>query len=960
MSGAIMKKLLLLAGIFLTVFSSLIIFAPLDQNGYAQVTPPDSTTSEQAQELFNQMTPEERVGQLFLVSFEGTNVDLNSKIYDLIMNYHIGGVILMAENNNFIGPQDTLDSAYTLINELQQIEWFSANPEGLDAVPQGFSESNFIPLFIAISQEGDGYPYDQILSGLTPLPDLMAIGATWSPELSQSVGEVMGSELNALGINMLLGPSLDVLNLDYSEGKEALGTRSFGADPYWVGKLGGAYIEGLHSGSDGKMLVISKHFPGRGSADRDPNIEMATVRKPYDLLLQNDLAPFFAVTGNAEDSQSITDGLLAAHVRYEGLQGAIRNTTRPISFDVTAIEQLFALPELNQWRQNGGILVSDNLGSEAVRRFYDPNNILFDARQIARNAINAGVDLLYMDNFVATGDSDQYTTIIRTLDFFIQKYMEDETFSQRVDASVLRLLEKKFSLYPEFSLDTILGSRESLAEIGQSSNISFEVAQKSVTLLHPHQNDYANAIPNSPGLSDRTVFFTELRLYRQCSSCADIEMIPSDALRKSVIRLYGPQAGGDVAQYLLSTFSFNDLLNVLNGSEEGQIVEEELRAANWVVFAFMDADPDRPASLALKRLLDERPELLANKNSVAFAFNHPLELDATEISKLTAYFAVFSKIPSFTEIAARVLFQEIIPSGNLPISLPAIGYDLNIATSPDPDQNIPLMLDVESADTTIEQFIKPTSINTAEPTQSPSFKTGDTLPLTTGVIYDHNHNPVPDGTVARFYFTMEGESNFIQTVESTTRNGIAKAEFLIQNEGRLLINVTSEDALNSDKLALIISEGQAAVITVIVPTATATLTPSPTPTIATPTPSATITPTLVPPLPKRTSGSDWILSMLFIWGISAVIFVLSRTQVNIRWSIRWALLSAIGGMVSYIFLSLDFGLNRHFLNAGAFKGITIALIIGIATGWMLGWLWYRQLNRRARAKSTNASSSGSG
>jgi hypothetical protein len=100
--------------------------------------------------------------------------------------------------------------------------------------------------------------------------------------------------------------------------------------------------------------------------------------------------------------------------------------------------------------------------------------------------------------------------------------------------------------------------------------------------------------------------------------------------------------------------------------------------------------------------------------------------------------------------------------------------------------------------------------------------------------------------------------------------------------------------------------------------------------------------------------------MLFIWGISIVIFVLSRTQVNMRWALRWALLASIGGMVAYIFLSIDVNLNRQFLNTGNFKGILIALSIGIGTGWLLGWLWYRQLTRRARGKTTSASSSGSG
>ena len=42
------------------------------------------------------LTPEERVGQLFLVTFQGSTFDENSQIYDLIANHHVGGVILLA------------------------------------------------------------------------------------------------------------------------------------------------------------------------------------------------------------------------------------------------------------------------------------------------------------------------------------------------------------------------------------------------------------------------------------------------------------------------------------------------------------------------------------------------------------------------------------------------------------------------------------------------------------------------------------------------------------------------------------------------------------------------------------------------------------------------------------------------------------------------------------------------
>ncbi|HJS30292.1 MAG TPA: hypothetical protein VJ768_11750, partial [Anaerolineales bacterium] len=142
----------------------------------------DGTPEEKAQALLEQLTPQERVGQLFLVTFQGQAIVPESTIYRLIKENHIGGVVLSAENDNFIGPEDTLTAARELIQGLQEIE-FSASVETQDT--QAAEEpvrSSFIPLFIGLSQEGNGYPNDQILNGLTKLPSNLSLGATWDPQ----------------------------------------------------------------------------------------------------------------------------------------------------------------------------------------------------------------------------------------------------------------------------------------------------------------------------------------------------------------------------------------------------------------------------------------------------------------------------------------------------------------------------------------------------------------------------------------------------------------------------------------------------------------------------------------------------------------------------------------------------------------------------------------------------------
>ena len=90
-------------------------------------------------------------------------------------------------------------------------------------------------------------------------------------------------------------------------------------------------------------------------------------------------------------------------------------------------------------------MVSDDLGSQTVRRFYDPGGQSFMARLVARDAFLAGNDLLFMGNIVSSDAPDNYTTVVRAIEFFDQKYSEDPAFAQRVDDAVLRILTCKIS-----------------------------------------------------------------------------------------------------------------------------------------------------------------------------------------------------------------------------------------------------------------------------------------------------------------------------------------------------------------------------------------------------------------------------------------------------------------------------------------------------------------------------------
>src|SRR5690606_5933594 len=131
-------------------------------------------------------------------------------------------------------------------------------------------------------------------------------------------------------------------------------------------------------------------------------------------------------------------------------------------------------------------------------------------------------------------------------------------------------------------------------------------------------------------------------------------------------------------------------------------VQSALQEAEWVIFAMLDAGEANPSSLALKQLLAQRQDMIRNSRVIVFAFNAPYFLDTTEVSKLTAYFALYSKAPAFVDTAARALFQEIPLRGASPVDVRDMGYNLFQVTRPDPDQVIELLIvrdgNVESPD----------------------------------------------------------------------------------------------------------------------------------------------------------------------------------------------------------------------------------------------------------------------
>src|SRR5262249_3281031 len=141
-----------------------------------------------------------------------------------------------------------------------------------------------------------------------------------------------------------------------------------------------------------------------------------------DELRRSELIPFASLTADKQqDAAGMTDAVMTSHIRYRGLQ-ALFPYTRPISLDPMGLQSAMGLPEFGSWRRTG-VIVSDALGVLAVKRWYDPTLQTFPHRQIARDALLAGNDLLALVEFSGERgwEEHQVPTIVDTIQFLVQQ-----------------------------------------------------------------------------------------------------------------------------------------------------------------------------------------------------------------------------------------------------------------------------------------------------------------------------------------------------------------------------------------------------------------------------------------------------------------------------------------------------------------------------------------------------------
>ncbi|MEO8083053.1 MAG: glycoside hydrolase family 3 N-terminal domain-containing protein [Ardenticatenales bacterium] len=454
---------------------------PSAKSSSAVSLPPTATAP--SDPAASELSPERKVAQLLVVAFYAPNADDPlAGVLPLVAEWGIGGVVLQAGNNVFGNHRG---------------DALPARIGGLTADLQraALTDAHGVPLFVAADHEGNGAPLTHLREGFTALPSAMAIGAGWDPDNAAAVGEIVGREMEAVGVNVLLGPVLDVLANPHVDNGGDIGTRAFGGHPYWVGRMGARYIEGVHAGSRGRVLTVAKHFPGHGDSDRLPDQEVPVVTKDFASLETIELPPFGAVTtgrvgskgaGGADDAAdadsaddgaeangSTTDALMTAHIRYRGLSGNAQRASLPVSFDRAGLATLFSLEHFHfgAWHESGGLILSDSLGVPAVKRWFDPSGRAFPHRQIARDALLAGNDVLILAQFAQHNAwSEMRANVEDTIRYFADEYRRDRAFRTRVDAALDRVLAAKHRLYPSWAPDDVVADANAVRVVGSEAN----------------------------------------------------------------------------------------------------------------------------------------------------------------------------------------------------------------------------------------------------------------------------------------------------------------------------------------------------------------------------------------------------------------------------------------------------------------------------------------------------------
>ncbi len=298
------------------------------------------------------MDLENRIGQHFILGFQGHDLNDASPIIEDIRRRNLGGVILF---DTFLFGRQRSNNIHSF-GQLQKL-------------CKKLQDNAATRLFITIDQEGGKVCRLKEKHGFHVMPSAEEMGRDSNCKISSSVAHKTGELLAEIGINCDFTPVADV---NINPANPVIGSlgRSFSNDPDMVANHCMAWLEGLHSH---KVLGCLKHFPGHGSSTEDSHKGLVDIThswqnielKPYERIIQ---------TGKAQ-------AVMVGHLYLKQIDQEF-----PASLSSKIIQQLLR----NKLNFNG-LVFTDDLQMRGITDKYG----LLDAIVLA---LAAGVDLIIIGN----------------------------------------------------------------------------------------------------------------------------------------------------------------------------------------------------------------------------------------------------------------------------------------------------------------------------------------------------------------------------------------------------------------------------------------------------------------------------------------------------------------------------------------------------------------------------------
>ncbi|MCX7549714.1 glycoside hydrolase family 3 N-terminal domain-containing protein [Xanthomarina sp. F2636L] len=328
------------------LLTSFLVFTSL----FAQTSNPLLATDVEMQQkwvdsLYNNMTLEEKVGQLFMVqAFSNQGLAHENIISQLITNHHIGGIIF--------SKGDPINQAR--INNI-------------------FQEASKVPLLIGMDAE---WGLSMRLDSTYAFPWNMTLGAIKDNELIEQVGKQLGEHCKRLGVHFNFAPVVDI---NTNPINPIIGNRSFGEDRDNVTEKSLALMKGMQGAG---VLANAKHFPGHGDTDTDSHKTLPSINFDAKRIDSVEFYPY---------RKLINEGLSSVMVAHLSVPALESREGYPSSLSYPIITEI-----LKQKLQFQGLIYTDALNMKGAANFGSDG-------EVDLAAFMAGNDVLLIPEDVAKG-----------------------------------------------------------------------------------------------------------------------------------------------------------------------------------------------------------------------------------------------------------------------------------------------------------------------------------------------------------------------------------------------------------------------------------------------------------------------------------------------------------------------------------------------------------------------------